>query len=55
MWEFNPLTYTFCPPLTPDESKFVSDIFEIGQKIKDQDSLKKLLSRVIFKVKTIEN
>lgn len=36
MWEFNNLTYVFCPPLTPKESEFVTDIFEIGQKIKDQ-------------------
>ena len=54
MFEFE-RTYNFCHPLNPIESQFLCDIVTIGTKIKDQSTLKKLISDVIFKVQTIEN
>jgi len=35
----NNLEFDFEPPLTPEQSKFVDDIINIGCKIKDQRTL----------------
>ena len=47
-FEFCKLSVKFDPPLTDEEKKFIDDILVIGQRIKDRESLKKILLHVFW-------
>lgn len=47
-FECDTINIKFDPPLTEEESKFVDSIITIGQHIKDQESLIKILRHTFF-------
>ncbi len=54
-FEFDKLTVKFNPKLSETERKFVNDILDIGQRIEDRESLKKILHHIFFKKGIVTN
>lgn len=47
-YEFNNASFEWSPKLSEEEYRLINDLFEVGQKIKDQSTFKKILTYLFF-------